>query len=289
MDESDHNRALVGRLREACFEIMPLKGIEKKIDQIPEGWTVAITCSPSRGIDAGIELARQLSGKNLVLIPHLAARMVKDEAHLVDILAQLDELDIHRIFVIAGDAEHPAGQFDSSLQLLRAMAYMDHRIEEIGIGAYPEGHPFVDETTLLEFLRKKEPYAAYMVTQMCFDPEVIVLWLRQMRDSGIRLPVKVGMPGVAERRKLLKVALKVGAGQSARFLKSHRRLVGKMVKPGGYSPEHLLFGLGPHIDDPTLNFAEFHIYTFNQIETTEHWREGMLDRLERHVANGEAS
>lgn len=279
MDETDHSRALAGRLRDACFEIMPLKGIADKIDQIPDGSTVAITCSPSKGIDASIELARQLSGKDLILIPHLAARMVKDEAHLADILTQLDELNIDRIFVIAGDAEHPTGHFDSSLQLLRAMAYMDHRINEIGIGAYPEGHPIVDEETLLEFLHKKQPYAAYMVTQMCFDPEIIVRWLRQMRESGIGLPVRVGMPGVGERTKLLKVALKVGAGQSARFLKSHRKLLGKMVKPGGYSPEHLLLGLGPHLDDSKLDFAEFHIYTFNQLETTEQWRAGMLDRL----------
>jgi methylenetetrahydrofolate reductase (NADPH) len=132
---------------------------------------------------------------------------------------------------------------------------------------------------LLGFLKEKQPYASYMITQMCFDPEVIVEWLRRVRAEGVDLPVHVGIPGVAERAKLLKIALKIGVGQSRRFLKSNRGLVGRMMAPGGYSPDELLFALAPCFDTPPYRIEGVHFYSFNQIESTEKWRAEMLARL----------
>jgi methylenetetrahydrofolate reductase (NADPH) len=262
-----------------CFEIIPLKGIEEKVGSIPPGSDVAITCSPDKGIPATLDLTRRLRDRGFTLIPHIAARMVADEAHLRDILGQLDELGVHRIFVVGGDAEQPAGQFDSSLQLLELMSTIDHGIDVVGICAYPEGHPLIDDLILLRFLQEKQPFAAYMVTQMCFDPEAIVGWLRGIRADGVGLPVHLGVPGVAERTKLLRIALKIGVGQSARFLKSNLGLVGRMMAPGGYSPDELLLALAPYFDTPPYNIEGVHFFTFNQIESTERWRAEMLARL----------
>jgi methylenetetrahydrofolate reductase (NADPH) len=249
------------------------------VGSIPAGSDVAITCSPDKGIPATLELTRKLLDRGFTLIPHIAARMVCDEAHLRDILDQLDDLGVHRIFVVGGDAERPAGKFDSSLQLLELMSNLDHGIDVVGIGGYPEGHPLIDDLSLLRFLKEKQPFAAYMVTQMCFDPEVIVEWLRGVRDEGVELPVHIGVPGVAERAKLLRIALKIGVGQSARFLKSNLGLVGRMIKPGGYSPDELLLSLSPYFDTPPYTIEGVHFYTFNQIESTERWRAEMLARL----------
>ena len=271
--------SLQGRLEDPCFEIIPLKGIEKKLGGLPPGSDVAITCSPDKGIPATLDLTRRLMNRGFTLIPHIAARMVEDEAHLRDILGQLDGLGVHRIFVVGGDAEQPAGNFDSSLQLLQLMSTLDHGIDVVGIGAYPEGHPLIDDLTLSRFLQEKQPFAAYMVTQMCFDPETIVDWLRRIRAEGVDLPVHIGVPGVRERAKLLRVALKIGVGQSARFLRSNLGLVGRMIKPGGYSPDELLLGLAPHFDMPPYGIEGVHFYSFNQIESTEKWRAEMLARL----------
>ncbi len=273
-------KALRDRLADPCFEIIPLKGIEKKVRHIPPGSDVAITCSPDRGIPATLELTRNLRNHGFNLIPHIAARMVRDEAHLRDILDQLDDLGIHQIFMVGGDAEQPAGKFASSLQLLDLMSTLDHGIDVVGIGAYPEGHPLIDDTTLLSFLREKQRFAVYMVTQMCFDPQVIGKWLRRIRSNGIELPVHLGVPGVAERAKLLRIALKIGVGQSARFLKSNLGLVGRMMVPGGYSPDELLLALAAYFDTPPFNIEGVHFYTFNQIESTEKWRAAMLAKID---------
>ena len=80
--------------------------------------------------------------------------------------------------------------------------------------------------------------------------------------------------------KLLRIALKIGVGQSARFLKSNLKLVGKMVTPGGYSPEELLFDLAPLMVDEEIGISGVHIYTFNQLDTTEKWRLRMVKELE---------
>ncbi len=279
MPEGTPRRSLGMALSRACLEIIPLKGIVKQADFIPAGTEVAITCSPDKGIPATLELTRRLAGRGYELIPHVAARMVEDEHHLRAILAQLAELEIDRLFVIGGDAEQPLGRFDSSLQLLEAMGGIDHGIDRIGVGAYPEGHPLIDETTLFKNLQGKQPFASYMVTQMCFDPSVIVSWLRTMRAEGIELPAYIGVPGVADPMKLLRIALKIGVGQSVRFLTSHLKLVGKMVAPGGYSPDEFLFALAASMDDAEIGISGVHIYTFNQLETTESWRAGMIRKL----------
>ena len=271
--------ALRARLEDPCYEIIPLKGIEKKAERIPEGLDVAITCSPDKGMPATLELTRRLCGRGFNLIPHIAARMVADEAQLRDILSELDDLGIRRIFVVGGDAEQPVGQFDSSLQLLRLMATIDHGIEVVGVGAYPEGHPLIDDSTLLGFLREKQPFAAYMVNQMCFDPEAIIEWLLAVRAEGVELPVHLGVPGVADRSKLLRIALKIGVGRSARFLKSNRGLVGRVMTPGGWDPEELLLALAPCFDAPPYEVEGVHIFSFNQIESTERWRAELLARL----------
>jgi len=280
MNENGGLKGLRERLQRPCYEIIPLKGVEEKVAHIPAGSEVAITCSPDKGIPATLELTHHLRDRGFNLIPHIAARMVDDESHLRGILGQLQDLGIRRIFVIGGDAEQPTGQFDSSLQLLQVMSTIDHSIETVGIGGYPEGHPLIDDVTLLEFLQEKQSYAAYLITQMCFDPEVIVEWLRKIRSEGVVLPVHIGVPGAADRTKLLRIALKIGVGQSARFLKSNLALVGKMMAPGGYSPDELLLALAPYFDKRPYDIEGIHFYSFNQIESTEKWREGMLEQLQ---------
>ena len=61
-----------------------------------------------------------------------------------------------------------------------------------------------------------------------------------IRSVGVELPVHLVVPDVTERTNLLGIALKIGVGQSARFLKSNFGLVGRMMAPGGHSPDELL-------------------------------------------------
>ena len=195
MFPSQHHRALRRTLQRSYLEVIPAKGIKEKLAVLPHGAWVAITCSPSKPVEATLKLAEQLDSRRFRLVPHIAARMVRDRSHLQDILTRLDEMQIHSIFVPGGDRETPIGDYACALDLLRDMAELGHRIPDVGVTAYPEGHPTIDDKTLIETLLAKQPLATYFVTQMCFDADVILRWLADMRARGLTLQAWVALLG----------------------------------------------------------------------------------------------
>jgi methylenetetrahydrofolate reductase (NADPH) len=270
------NEALVDALAKPRFELMPVEGARERAVHLPKEAKVAITCSPTKGIESTLLLGEKLSERGFRIVPHISARLVADRAHLEEIVWRLDDLDVEEIFVIGGDARKPDGPFSSAFELLSAMADSGRGFEHAGIGGYPEGHPVIDDDTLHRALLDKQPFATYIVSQMCFDAGAILDWVADIRQGGIELPVYVGVPGVVERKRLLQISLKIGVGDSARFLTKYTNVLTRLFKPGGYRPDELVEKLAPYVGDRDYNIAGFHIYTFNQVESTEKWRQQML-------------
>lgn len=71
--------------------------------------------------------------------------------------------------------------------------YGDHF--DIGIAAYPEGHPECeDDKELLQHLREKVDCGAdFMVTQMFYDVDKFISWCAEVRKMGITIPI---IPGI---------------------------------------------------------------------------------------------
>lgn len=261
------------------YELIPLKNVLDQSRHLPDGATLSITASPAKGMWATIELAIELKARNFDVIPHLSARLIFDHKELESVLRALDDAEIAKAFVVGGDAQDH-GEFFDGLALLTAMERIGHGLTEIGIPGYPEGHHIVDRTTIDLAVQDKAPYASSITSQMCFVPKAIEEWVTDLRAAGLGLGVYVGIPGVAELTKLIPLSMRIGVGASASFLSKNRSLAGKLVRPGGYSPDHLIVGLAPLIADPTANVLGFHVYTFNQVETFEHWRSDMLEALD---------
>ncbi len=278
-DLGSQERAVLRKLLEhPKYELIPLKNVLEQASHLPAGATVSVTASPAKGMDATIDLAAELSSLGFEVVPHLSARLTRDLSHLERILRRLEDLHIDRVFLVGGDAD-PPGEFFDAPTMLRAMEQIGHHLGEIGIPCYPEGHPVIPQQLLWEALAVKQPAAAYMTTQMCFDAAAIAEFILAARTAGITLPVQLGLPGVADRLKLMKLSARIGVGQSVRFLTKHRGLLSHLVMPGGYSPEELLLDLSPSLLDERTAIAGLHIYTFNQVETTERWRHGLLAEL----------
>jgi len=258
------------------FEILPTRGAEEQADHLPRDAKVAVTCSPTRGIESTLRLSERLLQRGFLVVPHIAARLVLSRAHLEGILRWFDEHGLREIHVIGGDSTESLGPYASAYELLDAMSRLEHDIEAVGIGGYPEGHPLIGDEELDRALIGKQPFASYVVTQLCFDADAILDWISSIRHRGIRLPVYVGLPGVVDRKKLLRISLKVGVGDSVRFLKKQAGVVGMLLKPGGYSPDDLVERLAPYSGDEHYNIVGLHLYTFNQVEGTERWRQRML-------------
>ena len=270
--------ALARVLRAPTFEVIPLRNALDQASHLPAGARVSVTASPAKGVDATVGLCEQLAARGFRAVPHLSARMIRDRAHLRDLLAWLVGAGVARAFVVGGDEKEP-GDYPDGLSLLRDMAEIGHELE-IGIPCYPDGHAFIPDSVLLEALHAKARFATYMTTQLCFDPGAIATWLAARRAEGLTLPAHVGVPGVAEPGRLLAIAARIGVADTHRFLTKNLRFVARLVRQGGfYRPDALVEGLAPHAADPAMGISELHLYTFNAVDTTEAWRARYLAGL----------
>ena len=271
--------ALAGVLRAPTFELVPLKNALEQAAFLPAGATVSVTASPAKGIEATVALCEQLQALGFRAVPHLSARMIRDRAHLAELIAWMEGAGVDRAFVVGGDAKEP-GDFPDGLALLREMAEIGHPLSEIGIPCYPQGHSFIADAPLLEALRAKAAFASYMTTQLCFDPVAIRTWLADRRAEGITLPVHVGLPGVAEPQRLLAISARIGVADTHRFLVKNTQFIARLIRSGGfYRPDGLLEGLARVIADPASGIVDLHLYTFNAVDVTERWRQEFLGKL----------
>ena len=272
-------RALATVLRAPTFELVPLRNALDQAEFLPAGATVSVTASPARGLEATVGLCEQLQRLGFRSVPHLAARQVRDRAHLADLLAWLAGAGIDRAFVVGGDAkEH--GDYPDGLALLRGITDVG-LLPQIGIPGYPQGHAFIADASLLEALHAKAGFASSMTTQLCFDPTAIGSWLQARRAEGLGLAVHVGVPGVAEPHRLLAISARIGVADTHRFLTKNVRFVARLLRSGGfYRPDGLVEGLGPVVADSVAGVVGLHLFTFNAVEATERWRRESLAGLD---------
>jgi methylenetetrahydrofolate reductase (NADPH) len=273
--------ALVRALRNASYEVLPFKRTEAAVlEHVPPDVALTVTTTEAKGLGPTLDLAVRLSRHGYTAAPHLAARLVRDDAHLTDVVAQLREAGVRSVFVIGGDAAEPAGTFPDALSLLRGLDEIGHPFTTVGIGGYPEGHGHIPDDVVDKALEQKAPRATQVITQLCFDADTTVGWARSIQARGVVLPVRVGIPGAVSRQKLVRITAGLGLGQSARFLKKQQSMFWRFFLPGGYSPDRLVRRLTPSFGDPGTNLAGFHVFTFNELEKTQTWRQEWLARLE---------
>jgi len=258
------------------LEIVPMRSVEAELEFLPRAGVVTVTCSPHRGLDATLDLAERLRAMDRTVVPHFAARTVRGKGHLEEALGRTREAGVDELFVIGGDGHEPVGPYPSAASLLTAIHEIGGGPERIGVGAYPDTHPRIERRRLMDALVEKQPLATYMVTQLCFDARTIEGWLDEVRRAGVGLPVWIGIPGVLKRRKLLEISLRVGVGDSARYVTKHAGIVARLMRRGDYRPDALLVGLTSVVGQRRHGVAGFHLNTFNQIQTTEDWRREFL-------------
>jgi methylenetetrahydrofolate reductase (NADPH) len=200
--------------------------IAKLAELLPGGTPVYFSAVPTitpQELVAGAALLRK---SGLEPVVHIAARRIRVAADLQNLLASLrGEADVRRLLVIGGDVD-TAGPFPDALSVIQKGRLREAGIEEIGIGAYPEGHNRIPPGRLEAALDEKIATAAahslrvHIVSQFSFSPERILAWLKQLRACGITRPVKVGMAGPTGMPALLRYAKRCGVNASLRGLMS---------------------------------------------------------------------
>jgi methylenetetrahydrofolate reductase (NADPH) len=206
--------------------------IAELADIVPPATPIYFSAVPTITRQEIVTAAAALRKAGLEPIIHIAARRLASAADLQELLSGLrGTADVRRLLVIGGDVDAP-GAFADALAVIQKGRLRETGIEEIGIGAYPEGHPRIPAGRLESALDEKIAAATaqglrvHIVSQFSFSPERILAWLRQVRASGIGKPIKIGMAGPTSVTALLRYARRCGVAASLRGLFSASGLVG---------------------------------------------------------------
>ena len=179
-------------------------------DTLPRATQVYFSAVPTITPDELVAAAGALRKAGLEPVIHIAARRLRAAQDFPELLSRLrGEADVRRLLLIGGDVD-AAGPYPDALALIQKGRLREAGIEEVGIGAYPEGHPRIDAGRLEAALDEKIAAARahglglHIVSQFSFSPERIIAWLKRMRACGISTPIKVGMAGPSSLPALLR-------------------------------------------------------------------------------------
>ncbi len=193
---------------------------------LPPGTPLYLTAVPTQDSGELIKAAAAARKAGMEPVAHIAARRLAGAEALKEMLVGLrGEADTRRLLVIGGDIDTP-GAFSDALSVIQRGGLRAAGFEEIGIGAYPEGHPRIPAGRLEAALDEKiaaataQELRVHIVSQFSFAPERILEWLRRLRACGISKPVKIGMAGPTSVPALLRYARRCGVAASLRGLAS---------------------------------------------------------------------
>lgn len=267
-------------VRAMRYELIPLKSLDQAIADLPAGAPVSVTCSPAKGIATTQELTLKLKERGHDAVPHFAARLVEGPEHAARLAEWVRTNGIREVFIIGGDAETPP-HYQFALPFMRDFLAAKPGIDTLGFGAYPDGHASISNDDLSNAIHAKQqlilehgikPLAS---TQMCFDASTIRAWLKAERAKGFTTPINLGLPGVVDRAKLMSMGMRLGIGQSMRYLSKNKSTITRMFAPGGYDPTKLLADLASDAEE--LGITGIHSFTFNSTADTAKWASAILE------------
>lgn len=247
------------------------------------GTTVYITFLPGSDFDDTLAVAARLKAEGFNPVPHVAARSVPGRAFLDDKLARLTgEVGVRQVLCIGGAVDHPLGEFSDTMQMLETGLFDRHGITDIGVAGHPEGSPDISDAAIAAALAWKNAFAErtdaslYLVTQFCFEAAPVIAWDRRLRAEGNRLPIHIGLPGLASLKALIGHAKACGVGPSMRFLTRQARNVAKLMTVS--APDRQVALLAAYAaSDPDCGIERVHMYPLGGVKKSARWTYAVLD------------
>jgi methylenetetrahydrofolate reductase (NADPH) len=259
--------------------------IDSFADVLAAGTTVNVTFLPATDPKDTVDVAVRLRDDGMNPVPHIAARSLVSKDQLDDLLGDMvSRAKVDEVLVIGGGVDHPVGEFASSMDVLATGLIQKHGITKIGVSGHPEGSPDINADELAYALQWKNDFAKtegldlYIETQFCFEASAVITWEKTIRAAGNDLPIRIGIPGPATIKTLLRFAQISGIGPSMRMVAKQAKNVTKLLTV--QSPHLLLADLAKAMaEDSESRIAHFHYYPFGGFARTSRWAEA--------VANGE--
>jgi methylenetetrahydrofolate reductase (NADPH) len=211
-------------------------------------------------------------------MPHLSARRIGALGELDTMLGRaVDEAGARRAFIVAGDPPEPAGPFADTLSIIRTGLLEKHGFRAVGVAGHPEGHPNMAGEALWDALVAKldaleeRGLGSLIVTQFGFDADPFIDWLTELRARGIMAPVRIGVPGPAGIKTLLRFAARCGVGASAAVMTKYGVSITQLLGKAG--PDRLVDALVARLT-PAHGPVRLHFYPFGGLVNTVEWING---------------
>ena len=263
------------------IEVMP-RTAEKVEDfkaLLPRGTRVYIAHIEGTPIEDMVATAKRLNADGFPVMPHFPARIIPDRATLNDWIARYQgEADVKQALLLGGGVNTPAGDFDSSMQLIESGAF--EGFTRLHVAGHPEGNKDIDkdggDRIVMDALRWKQAFSdrtdakMAIATQFCFDAAPVIAWADKLAAAGVSLPIHIGIAGPAKLQTLIKFAIACGVGPSLRVLQKRAMDVTKLLLP--YEPTDVISALAAHkAANPDFGIQSVHFFPLGGIKTNATW------------------
>jgi len=279
MTDSSINKFLNGY----SIEVTPNAAakIDNFADVLPQNTRIYIAHIEGTPIEDMVKTAKKITDEGFIPMPHFPARIIENKNVLSNWISQYsNEANVNEALVIAGGANKPYGDFDSSIQLIETGAFDKANFKRIHIAGHPEGNKDIDpdksNKSVNEALVWKNEFAnrtdarIAIATQFCFDSKTVIKWANEISGMGIDLPIHIGIAGPAKLQTLLRYSIECGVGASIKIRQKRALDLTKLLMP--YEPKTIISELAEYKDNhPDFNIEQVHFFPLGGTITTAKW------------------
>jgi len=265
------------------IEVMPRTAakVENFRALLPADTLVYIAHIAGTPIEDMVATARRLHDEGFAVMPHFPARAIADKAMLEDWIRRYrEEAGVSRALLLGGGNAEPAGDFDSSIQLIETGLFDRFGFTHLHVAGHPEGNQDIDRdgstANVDSALMFKQDYAARtdaqmaIVTQFAFDTQAVTDWAERIADMGVTLPIHAGIAGPAKLQTLIQFALACGVGPSVSVLQKRARDVTRLLMP--YEPTEVVAGFADYMArHPHSLISQLHVFPLGGIKKAAEW------------------
>ena len=272
------NEAIKNFLDGFSIEVTPRAAakIDNFAELIPKGTLIYIAHIEGTPIEDMVSTAKKINEQGFKPMPHFPARIIKDKNVLQDWISRYqNEADVKNALLIAGGANKPYGDYDSSIQLIESELFDKSNFLNLHIAGHPEGSTDIDPDGSTknvdealswknEFSKRTDASMA-ITTQFSFDSKTVIDWASNLKQSGIDIPIHIGIAGPAKLQTLLRYSLECGVGASIKIIQKRALDLTKLLLP--YKPTTIISELANYkADNPDFNIDKVHFFPLGGVK-----------------------
>ena len=250
--------------------------VENAAGVIPPGTRINVTFLENEDLTMRVSAAAAVKRLGFTPVPHISARRLKSQEMLEEYLTALRDIGASdNVLIIGGDPTVPMGPYEESLAVIESGLLQQYGVKHISIGGHPSGDPNIPADALMPAIANKAAALAKagipgtVITQVDFDVDRVLSWVAEVREHGVDLPIRVGVPGPASVKLLLGFASRLGISTSATIAKKYGLSVTNLLGKAG--PENFIRDLRSGLDPAKHGVVKLHFYTFGGFKTTAEW------------------